>query len=490
MDIINQLVCALNKEELRYFKIFAKRMVDSEERKDFLLLDYMRKSGDDYDDDLIAAKLYGKNNKDSFYRLKNRLLDYLGDYLTFHHTWKGDINEMNRNLSLYSIFKKRNQLKLAQFYLKKAEQKAIGAEDFEMLDVIYSHYIKLSNELMDINPELYIDKRRLNAERLNKIREMDQALAALSYRLKVTQNIGSGKHDALKILNATLKEFTSDEALKTSKSFQTRIYRAVSQILLQQHNYTALEKFLKETFSSFEKQKWFDRDNHDTKLQMLTYLVNSLFRLNNYKESLSYAELLGQEIKSFNGLLFDKYLFFYYNSLVINYSALDKNRALSILEEFERETRNKKNSYYDQFLYFNKAMLLHQSGKAEDAVRNIVKLYVNDNFKKADEAFKLKIAVAELIMHFDAGDPESYLLRSASVKRQFKKLLSGGDFKRDKQLLALMDKMVMQQNFRTNANLKRQAESFVKTKVAAGTVDSEIIRYNHWLAAKWKFSQS
>ncbi len=159
------------------------------DRKDFKLLDYVRKTGPAYNDDYIAAKLYGKGDKAGFYRLKNRLLDYMGDYLVFHHTWKGDLNEMNRNISLFSIFKKRNQLKVALFYLKKAEQNAIAVEDFEMLDVIYSHYIKLSTDLLDINPELYIAKRRENAERLHMLREMDQALAALNYRLKITQNV-------------------------------------------------------------------------------------------------------------------------------------------------------------------------------------------------------------------------------------------------------------------------------------------------------------
>ncbi len=260
----------------------------------------------------------------------------------------------------------------------------------------------------------------------------------------------------------------------------------MSATLLQQHNYAALEKFLKEMYTTFENANWFERENHDVKLQMLTYLVNSLFRLNKYQESLQYAEVLGREIRSFSNLLYDKYLFFYYNSLVINYSALDKSRALTILEEFERETRNKKNSYYDQFLYFNKAMLLHQSGRAEEAVKNIVKLYVNDNFKQADDSFKLKIAVAELIMQFDAGDPQSFMLRSASVKRQFRKWLTEGDFKRELDLLKLLDKMVLQDNYRTDAKLKKQAEQFVKAKVPAAVLDSEIIRYAPWVRARWR----
>ncbi|MES2620250.1 MAG: hypothetical protein V4615_05290 [Bacteroidota bacterium] len=485
MDILNQLVSALSKEELRYFKIFAMRMHTSESRKDFMLLDYMRKAGEKYDDNHAVRKLYGGPDKTNFYRLKNRLLDYLGDYLSFHHIWKSDLNELHRNLSLYHIFLRKSQFKVSLFYLKKAEQKAKAVENFEMLDMIYDNFVKLSNDLLEINPEDYIGKRKANAIQLNKIRETDQALAALNYRLKITQNVASKNTDALKILNHTIKEFTSDEKLKESKSFQTRIYRAVSQILLQQHNYTALEKFLKETYPYFEKQKWFDKENHETMLQMLTYLVNSLFRNNKYEESLKYAALLGQEIKAFSRMLYDKYLFFYYNSLVINYTALDKKKALVTLNEFEKEIRNKKNSYYDQFLFFNRAMILHQLGKPSEAIRNMVRLYVNDNFKKADESFKFKIIVAELIMQFDAGDPESYLLRSRSIKKQFKKLLTGGDFIREKQLIQLTDKMIVKMNYKNDAKLKKQSDLFVKARVNAAVIDSEIINYSRWLAPKW-----
>jgi hypothetical protein len=454
-------------------------------RKDFQLLDYMRKTGEEYAEERIAKKIYGQSDKASFYRLKNRLHDDLGDYLTLHHTWKGDFNQLSRNLSLYSIFLHKNQFNVALFYLKKAEQKALSIENFEMLDVIYGNFVKISNDLMEVNPEVYIKKRKENAERLNKARDADQALAAISYRAKITQNFSSGKRDTLKILRNTIKEFAGDASLSNSKSFQTRIYRALSQILLAQHNYGALEKFLYETYTSFEKQKWFDKQNHEVKLQMLTYLVNSLFRNEKYTESLTYAEILGTEIKAYNSLLYDKFLFFYYNSLVINYSALDQKKALSILEEFEAVIKNKENSYYDQFLYFNKAMLLHQLGKPSQAIRNIVKLYVNDNYKKAAESFKLKISVAELIMHFDAGDSDSYLPRSKSIKQQFNKLLTEGDFARDRNLIQLMDKMIANPGFRKDAALKKKVHAFIKAKVDRPTIDSEIILYSSWLSSKW-----
>lgn len=485
MDILHQIVSALSKEELRYFKIYAKRMADTEDRKDFLLLDYIRKKGEEYSDKDAAKKIYQGKDKASFYRLKNRLQDYLCDYLALHHTWKGDWNELSRHLSLYDIFLRKKQYKVALFYLKKAERKALNAENYEMLDVVYGNYVKLSEELFEINPVNYIQQRRENAERLNKIRETDQALAALNYRLKLTQNVSGAKTDALKILDNTLREFTSDNKLKKSKHFQTRIYRAMSQTLLQQHKYADLENFLKETYDTFTKEKWFDKDNHDTKLQMLTYLVNAHFRTAKYTDSLQYAEQLGVEISAFNKSFYDKYLFFYYNSLIINYSALDKPKALNILEQFERETRNKQNSYYDQFLHFNKAMLLHQLNKPDAAVRSIVKLYVNDNFKKADASFKLKIAMAELIMQFDSGDMQGYSLRSDVVKKQYKTLLTEGDFKRDRELLQLIDRMATNLSYKRDVKLRKKIEGFITAKVPATAIDSEIIKYTLWLSNKW-----
>lgn len=485
MDVLNQLICSLEKEELRYYKIYAKRMVTHDDRKDFQLLDYIRKAAEAYDEEQIALKLYGKDGKSGFYRLKNRLLANLGDYINLHNTWKGEINELNRHISLFHIFLKRNQYKVALYYLKKAEGKALSADNFEMLDTIYANYLKIAGETLEINPEEYIEKRKKNSERLLKLRETDNVLAVLSYRLKTTQNVGGEKADVLEIFAKTLGEFNSDTSLKSSRVFQTRVYRVASQILLQQHNYKDLKKFLKNTYTRFESNKWFDSENHDTKLQMLTYLVNCLFRLGQYDESLKYAELLGTEINAFNKQWYDKYLVFYYNSLVINYSVLDKQKALRVLDEFDSIAKQKKSSYYEQFLYFNKAMLLHQTGKPTEAIRNIVKLYVNDNFEKADASFKFKIAIAELIMQFDAGDSQSYLVRSTSIKRQFDKFLSGGDFKRERQFIGIMDKMIGSKNYKDDNTLRKQVKTFIESKLPVGSEESEIIKYGQWLSAKW-----
>ena len=67
---------------------------------------------------------------------------------------------------------------------------------------------------------------------------------------------------------------------------------------------------------------------------MLTYLTNCLFKTRKYKQSLAYAEILKTGINEYDGFLKDKYLFYYYNSLIINYSLLRSKEAFAFCKKF------------------------------------------------------------------------------------------------------------------------------------------------------------
>ena len=90
-------------------------------------------------------------------------------------------------------------------------------------------------------------------------------------------------------------------------------------------------------------------------------------------------------------------------------------------------------------------------------------------------------------MHFDAIDPTTYLLRSKAVIKEFKKLLTKGDFKREEELIKVMDKMAVNPDFKKDARLKRQVTDFIESDKQETAVDAEIIRYSQWLGAKWGF---
>jgi len=252
---------------------------------------------------------------------------------------------------------------------------------------------------------------------------------------------------------------------------------------LQTHNYQQLEKFMRKTIDAFQNENWFDKSNHDTKLQMLVYLINALFRNEKYTESLAYAEQLGEEIKSFNKLHFDKYVFYFYNSLYINYARTDIDKAIRALDDLDKVMKQLKNSYYEQFILLNKSTLLFERKKFNDAIRQLVRLYLNDSYRNASETFKLKVAVAEMIMQYESGDLSVFKNRLGQVRKQFASVLKKQENNRDKTFLNILEKM-MDKDWRANKALAKSVKAFIVPAKASEGEESELLNYRQWLSVK------
>ena len=497
MDILNQIIEKLSKEEIRNFKLFYGKSTTTEERKDLLLFNYIRSSGDKFDEPKAIGKLgYDHENKNNYYRLKNRLIEDIGDSLLLLHTHKNELYELLQFVQLFYVYYGRNLYKTCLFYLRKAERLATSIENYELLDVVYANFIRLSANVIEIEPSIYIEKRSKNALIVANLRELDDILATLSYRLKVSQNFGSQDKGLLKQLQGKVRDISKRTTSAFGKNLEARIYHALSKIFLQQHNYVALEKLVKDTYQKFEKEKWFDKSNHELKLQMLTYGANAMFKIGfeklerdgaqridreKFNESLNYAEKLGEEIQAYNKLHYEKYLFFYYNARYLNYTKLDPLKGLKVLDEFEHEMRKKENTYYDFFIYLNRAIPLYDLGRYKDALKSLVRLYISDGYEKSDKSLKLKIEVCELIITFDAGDMEALQYRIAQVKKTFASLKNEPQFKRDFEMMQLLEEMVTSPNYKRDEKIQKKITQMLKAKVDKTEEDAEIIKYRRWL---------
>jgi len=81
--------------------------------------------------------------------------------------------------------------------------------------------------------------------------------------------------------------------------------------------------------------------------------VNTLFKNKKHKQSLEYAGKLKSAMDEYNALLYDKYMFFYYNSLVINYAFIDIDKAIEVLEELKHNEKIKNNFFFIPKMYRN-----------------------------------------------------------------------------------------------------------------------------------------
>jgi hypothetical protein len=483
MDILNQVIKGMNKEQIRYFKLYAARFT-SDSRKDLALFDYIRKSNDKYDEEKIFKKLYDGSEKNPFYRLKNRLMLDINKSITIQHFDDEETIHTFHLLALVRFYMNKNNVEAAHHFLRKAESKAKSIENFELLDVIYGEFIRLSHEKISINPEFYITKRKENHAQINQLRAIDDILAAVSYRLKITQNFGSEENPILPLLQKTVNAFSRDKELKKSHTLRFKLYHAVSQILLQKRDYKALEDYLLTIYHEFNKEKLFTKTNHDTRLQMLTYIVNALFKNKKLKLSLRYADELKTAMEEYNSMLYDKYIFFYYNSLVINYSILDRDKAISILEDLRSNAKIKANAFYQVFVYLNLMLLWFENRNYHNAIKHLNKLYLLDNYKTTDLALRFRIAVTELIIRYELKDFDLLEYKINQLRKDFKAYLNQKENVKEKEFISILKSIINSADFRKDKKLFERVKIFLGSTASVPAEETEIINYKDWLREK------
>ena len=484
MNILPQVIGNMSKEEIRNFKLFINRTEKSTERKDEILFNAIRQQFPMYDEDKVLKKLYNSEDKNALYRLKNRLFDDIGKSLSLHYFDSNEYTIILNSILLSRLFQSKGQAPTAYYYLNKAFKKANESEQIEWLDIIYGEFIKLSHETLEINPEEYIQKRKDNRSKLTIIQEIDDILAALIYRIKVSQNFAKQNTEILSLLQKTVNDFAKSKDVKNSPVLRFKIYQSVSRILLQQQDYKSLEKYLLKTYSEFTKEKLFNKNNHDTKLQMLTYLINSLFYNKKIDLSLEYVEKLKSAMSEYNNLLYDKYLFYYYNSLVINYTVKNIDKAIEILHEAKDNNSIKKLPIYSVFVYLNLAVLNFDKKNFKESLKHLVKPMMQDAFQNLDEAWHLKLAVFELMIRFELEDFDYLETKINRVKKDFAALIKKAEYNRQKGMILTVEMMMKSEGVKKDKQLIKHIDQLLSGIMESSTSEADIINYGDWLRTK------
>lgn len=482
MDILPSVIRRMTRDEVRFFKLFSGRSHDRADRLDKRLFDLIRQAGEEYDDDKAFERLYEEGNKNAYYRLKNRLLQDVGKSLTLQHFDDDDTVHALHLLGLAKFHLGRSNTRAAHYYLRRAESEAVKLNQYELLDLIYGDLIRLSHEQVSVNPEEYIKRRRENLERIHQVRAIDDLLAAVSYRMRVTQNFGSGKNPVMPLLEKIVNEYAHDPALLRNPQVRFRLYEAVTRILLQKRDYPALEEYLLGTWKEFNETKLFNRGNHDAKLQMLVFIVNTLFKNGKSKESLHYAAILHTAMEEHQKFLYGKYLFFHYNALVINYSKLDKDKAIAILQEMKANERIRSTPFYEMFVYLNLAVLYFDKAEFGQSIRQLSRLYLLDAYRDADRSLQFKIAIAELMIRYELQDEELLERKLREAKKDFRDLITKRQHPREVKMLHILQRMLESENLHKDKVLQKQIQELLAP--TPETEDAEILQYGNWLKSK------
>jgi hypothetical protein len=471
----------LTKEEVRAFKLFIRKVDTKAERKDIELFDAIRRSKADYDEDKTFERIYSGVPKNNFHRLKSRLLQDLNRSLIDLHQENNDVLKLWHFLSVVEYYFSKRHYELAHWFLRKAEKLAEKLDHREALDIVFTEYVRLSHQVVYINPEEFIQRRKINQAELRKIRELDDILAAVSYRLKVAQTYTGSGNELIQLLEQTVEEFALEESTAKNVGLRIKMFQAVSRILLDRRDYEALVAYVMEAYQGFVNDGIFGKSNHETKIQMLTYLANALHKCKRYNESLQYAELLGREMLEFDSMLQDKYLFFYYNVLMINYFNTDIDKAIKLLDEMHANEKIMETPFYVLFIDLNFALAWNQKKNYRKAIRYVVQTYLSEAYKAAATGVKLRFALVEMTMRYNLKDQEVLALRLRQIVNEFKDELSNETYRREARLLEIIHGLNESIDMKPTGALLEKIQKFLLAPATEEQLDSEMVNYNDFL---------
>tara|TARA_B110000444_G_scaffold237515_1_gene250334 strand:+ start:190 stop:1629 length:1440 start_codon:yes stop_codon:yes gene_type:complete len=475
--MLTDIIKSLNKEEKRFFKIFSKRTLDNKERKDLILFDEISKNGELINEKELFKKL-NLDKKNNFYQLKNRLYKEINKSMLVQHFEKEKDLFTLSNVLLSRIHKRKGNLDIAYKYLKKAERKAKVNEAFEVISLIYNEILKLAYDLVTINVEEYIKKQRINKQKLDWSQEIDLVLAVVMQKIKTAQNFNSDS-DIFILLDETVKKFSKNKLIAKSPKFRIKVYQAISRVLLQKSNFLELEKYLLKTFHEFNKDDVFNKNNHEQRLMMITYITNCLYKNGKNNESLKYSNTLLKAMNDYDKMLYNKYLFFYYNSLVINYSSLNKEKALLILKEAKGNDIIKGLPTFSVFIYLNTALIYFDQKKYKLARKNISRLILQKDFIELDKSFQMKIHISELIIIYSSNEFDRLEEKIKHIKLKFKKILSSEI--RENIVLEIINDLIFCSNIYVDKKLNMKINRLVEIISDNEAKNQDIISYNEWL---------
>ena len=470
-NALDTIVQSLSKEEVRFFKLFLKR-TDNKNRKDVDLFDYMKRKKGDFTTEDILKKL--ETNPNNYYQIKNRLYHELNNSMVWQYIWKDKQSKSFSFVLLSRVYKNKGELELSFHYLKKAEKEAIDSELFEVLSIIYSEIIQLSHELISIDVDHYIELKRNNIKILSEIDEMDLLLAKIMYDIKTKQNFGKSDGSLVKLIKTKYGKILKEKNLVNSPRFRIRLFKMYSRLLLQERDYKSLEKFLIESYNEFGTDKLFNRSNHNEKLTLLTYLSNCLYKTKKYKQSLKYSEELLSGMKEYDCFLHDKYLFYYYNILVLNYAKTDKEKALDYLNKASSSEVIKKLPSYNAFIYLNRSLIYYYEDNYKESQKNIARLIMQEDFLLLDKSFQLKILVTELMIRMMLSN-KNLNDKITSIKKDYDTLLLEENHIREKKMIDLIFKMIHKDD------IEVEKKDLLSIMSDSESEDIDIISYNIWI---------
>lgn len=488
MDILERIIESLTSDEVRRFKILSNRFKADEKKKLLVLFDAIRSGDFEETEEDVITQFYGSTEskaKNSYYRLRNKLLSNLEKSLLFYHfNYKNSI-ESYSNIQLYILMRERGLYKEAYHNLKKAERVAIDYDQFTLLEVIYDEMVMMAAQY-EVDIEAVILKRRENQKKLDLIRGNREILGMVTQQL-MKRNYSRSKRSetVIETLEEVKRQLEEHKDIFQSTSGKMLILKTVVSILIQKSAYDELGEYVKRTYEEFEQNGRFNKENHHTRLMLRIWRINSLQKLLQLEEAGKEIERLYTDLQMYDKQNFNELSFHYYAPKVYNLKLMGElDEAGEVLKEALRHKEILQNELHELYMlislsdqYFSQK--LHS--KAADMIRRI-KAHAGVGY--LDEELRFYVAIFEIVNLFEARAYEEAQKLNKALRKRYKTFLKDDFYTKAQKFLELVVRLITAEIEGKKVFLKAAYKNFVETYPKSEIGENHIILYEVYLQSK------
>ncbi len=434
MNDLKQIINTFSSEEQQQFIKYLERKNKRSDTKNIQLFKLLSKQ--ELDSKSICLKLYNSNKKDAYHALRKRLYQSIIDFIA-----NANLSEENSvNMQIIKlILASRNFLfhrhyKVAYKLLDKAEILAKEQFLFPYLNEIYHTKIQYAHTNPDLNMNGLIATFKNNQEKhfledeLNIVyAKIRTAITSMTYRGDIV--------DFETMLSNTLKEHNI--SLSDSMSFKS-LYQLITIISISAfatNDYIRTESFLINTYQKLTTYKDLDKQPF-YHIQVLYLIANTLFRNKKFDESLSYLDLMHQQMHQNRKKYYNTFKLKYNLLLALNYNySNQQEQAVEVLEQFIIKRHPDIESLLD--LNLSLIMIYFQKAEYDKAHHIFSKFYHTDKWyiEKAGIEWTIKKSLMEILLHLELKNIDLFESRLLSFKRNYYNYLK--DIKQERAIVYL-----------------------------------------------------
>tara|TARA_B100001142_G_scaffold282189_1_gene294422 strand:- start:2287 stop:2907 length:621 start_codon:yes stop_codon:yes gene_type:complete len=202
------------------------------------------------------------------------------------------------------------------------------------------------------------------------------------------------------------------------------------------------------------------------------------------KESLLIAEELKKSMNEFDSILKNKFLFYYYNALVINYYKLDQEKALEVLNKAKKNSIIQSLPTFGAFIYLNMGLIYYDQKKYKTAIKQFSRLILQNDFLTLSLQFQVKILVSEIIIRYELNQIDLVEEKINFIKKKYKNPILKDT--REKEVIEIIRKLIYCNNIKTDKKLISRIKKLINEASSQEAQNTDVINYNNWLNKKIK----